>query len=70
MNPREALERAIEIAGSQSALAAKIDVKQQTVSYWLRREDVRVPAEYCGPIEIATGISRGLLRPDLFQVAA
>jgi DNA-binding transcriptional regulator YdaS (Cro superfamily) len=61
------LERAVEIAGGQAALARKIGgrVRQQHIYYWLRHE---VPAKYCVDIERATGISRYELRPDIAQI--
>lgn len=62
-----ALERAIEIAGGQSALADKIGgkIKQGHVWWWLK-ESGRVPAEHCIAIENATGVTRYELRPDVF----
>ena len=64
-----ALERAIAIAGGQSALARAISdgtgrVKQGHVWGWLNR-DLKVPAEYCYAIERATGVICEDLRPDL-----
>lgn len=61
---RTALETAIAIAGSQSALARRIGVRQGYVWKWLRSK--KVPAERCDAIERATGVSRHLLRPDVF----
>ncbi len=63
-----ALERAIEKAGSQSALARAIGgkTKQQHVSYWLRESKGVVPPTYCEAIELATGVPRHELRPDLW----
>lgn len=52
------LQRAIDIAGSQVALAKMIGVTQQTVSLWLRRANGRVPAEHAIAIEHATGVDR------------
>lgn len=65
------LQRAVEIAGGQSALAAKLNVKQGHVWYWLNRAK-QVPAEQVIPIEEATGgqVTRQELRPDLFGEAA
>ena len=63
-----ALERAIEFAGSQAALARAIGgrVRQQHIYYWLRHA---VPAEYCADIERATHgrVTRRDLRPDIFD---
>lgn len=65
------LERAIEKAGSQAALAGKIGVSQQAVSVWTKKKGKPVPAEMVVAIEAATGIPRHELRPDIFvQVGA
>ena len=55
MTPREALELAIERAGTQTALGAKLgsSIKTGHFFYWLRRG---VPAEYCPAIERETGV--------------
>jgi TorA maturation chaperone TorD len=62
-----ALERAVEIAGGQSALARKLGLKQANVWHWLNRAE-HVPAEQAVAIEAATGgaVTRAELRPDLF----
>ena len=62
MNP---IQRAVEHAGSQSALAAILKVRQPTVSEW-SRGDRPVPVERCVEIEIATGgtVTRRDLRPN------
>lgn len=66
-----ALERAIEITGGQSALARAIggNVKQAHVWHWLRVSKGRVPAEHCTAIEVATEgrVSRHDLRPDIYS---
>lgn len=65
------LKRAVQIVGSQSALARAIGdgVKQQNVWYWL--ENDVVPAKRCVAIERATGglVTRHDLRPDIFGAA-
>lgn len=63
-----ALEKAVEKAGGQSALARLIGapVKQAHVWYWLKSANGTVPAEYCIAIENGTGVSRHDLRPDVF----
>lgn len=43
MNPKDALEAAAIICGSQKELADRIGVAPQTVSYWMRK---RVPKKY------------------------
>lgn len=62
------LERAIEIAGGQSALAAKIKRQQGHVHYWLRHAKAGVPPSAAIDIENALDgqISRHDLRPDIF----
>ena len=64
------LERAVEIAGGQSALARKLGLKQANVWHWLNRAE-HVPAEQAIAIELATGgaVTRAELRPDLFSTA-
>lgn len=63
-----ALEKAVAKAGGQSALAAAIGKTQGHISQWLRRK--HIPAESVIAIERATGVSRRLLRPDLYGDAA
>jgi DNA-binding transcriptional regulator YdaS (Cro superfamily) len=69
-----ALKRAIEIAGSQAALAdglgrfmSRPTLSQQTVSKWVR-EEVLIAAEYWPAFEHVTGhqVTRSDLRPDVF----
>lgn len=66
----EALKKAIECVGGQSALARAIGgkVKQAHVWYWLNEGGAQVPAEHCIAIEEATAgkVSRHELRPDVF----
>lgn len=59
-----ALDRAVQSAGSQQALAQLLGIKPPSVSGWYDRR--RVPAERCIAIEKATGVSRHQLRPDVF----
>lgn len=63
----DALQRAVDKAGSQAKLAVLLGgpIKQAHVSYWLRAQR-RAPAEYVLAIEAATGVSRHDLRPDLY----
>lgn len=65
------LERAIELAGGQSALAAKIGRKQGHIHYWLRRAKAGVPPSAAIDIENALNgkISRYELCPDIFGPA-
>lgn len=55
------LEEAIRAAGGVSELARRIGISQPSVSNWLR-----VPAERVLSVEAATGVSRSVLRPDLY----
>lgn len=69
---KAALRTAIEIAGSQTALAAQLttilgsEVTQQNVSYWLATPGTRIPPKYCAGIEQITGTPRAKLWPELF----
>lgn len=49
----EAIERAAEVLGSQTALADLLGVSKGAVSQW-KEPGRRVPAEYCPVIERAT----------------
>ncbi|MCC6777222.1 MAG: molecular chaperone TorD family protein [Hyphomicrobiales bacterium] len=55
------LDEAIRIAGGVGALARRIGISQPSVSNW-----ERVPAERVLSVEAATGVSRTVLRPDLY----
>jgi TorA maturation chaperone TorD len=59
------LERAIDAAGGVAQLARKIGVAQPSVSNW-----ERVPAQRVIAVEGATGVSRKVLRPDLYSEPA
>lgn len=65
---RNALQEAIEKAGSQTALAAVIGegVKTGHLFYWLQRG--AVPERHCPVIEQATGVSRKRLCPGWRRV--
>lgn len=56
------LDQAIEAAGGIAQLARKIGIAQPSVSNWRR-----VPAARVIAVEAATGVSRRLLRPDLYS---
>lgn len=67
---KEAFERAIKVAGGQSALARKLStpakkVSQQRLWHWLQVKGV-CPAELVLQVEEITGVSRYSLRPDVF----
>jgi len=59
------LERAIDAAGGVAQLARKIGIAQPSVSNWNR-----VPAQRVIAVEGATGVSREVLRPDLYSEPA
>src|SRR5215510_11802501 len=56
------LNEAIQAAGGVGALARKVGISQPSVSNW-----TRVPADRLAAVEAATGVSRAVLRPDLFN---
>lgn len=56
------LNQAIEAAGGIAQLARKVGIAQPSVSNWHR-----VPAARVIAVEVATGVSRKLLRPDLYS---
>lgn len=62
-----ALEKAVELLGSQAELARKIGKKQAHIWNWLHR-DRKVPADMAMRIEEATAgkVTRHELRPDLY----
>src|SRR6188472_1612106 len=55
------LVEAIQAAGGVSELARRLGISQPSVSNW-----DRVPAERVLTVEAATGVSREILRPDLY----
>lgn len=57
------LVRAIAVAGSGVALAKAVGVTPMAVSHWKSRG---VPAHQVLAIELATGVSRYELRPDIY----
>ncbi len=59
------LQEAIRAAGSVSELARRIGISQPSVSNW-----DRIPADRVLSVESATGVSRAVLRPDLFVTPA
>src|SRR5579864_2704099 len=56
------LQQAIHAAGGVTELARRISVSQPSVSNWSR-----VPSERVIAVEAATGVSREVLRPDLYS---
>lgn len=57
-----AIDRAIQIAGSQADLARALRVLPQHLTNWRKRG---IPAERCPDIERATGLRCEEQRPDL-----
>lgn len=55
------LTEAIRAAGGVSELARHLGISQPSVSNW-----ARIPAERVISVEAATGVDRGVLRPDLY----
>jgi TorA maturation chaperone TorD len=58
----QGLQLAIENAGGVAALARLLGIAQPSVSNW-----TRVPAERVITVETLTGVSRDILRPDLYR---
>lgn len=63
----EALKRACDMVGGQKPLADRIGTSQSLIWYWLEKSKKGVPAEFCAPIEAATGVPRHELRPDIYS---
>lgn len=62
-----ALLRAIALAGTQVELAKRIGVTQQALSAWVRKDGL-CSNRFVEAVEAATGVSRHLLRPDIYPV--
>lgn len=64
---RNLLQKAIDKAGSQQALAAALGVSQQQVSYLMTRAK-RIPAEIAIAVDRFTDgeVAKHELRPDIF----
>lgn len=62
------LQRAIEAANGQSALARMIGRQQGHIHYWLKHSKEGVPPQAAIDIETALGgaVTRHELRPDIF----
>lgn len=63
------IDKAADIVGSQTALAAVLGVSKGAVSQW-KDEDRRVPAAHCVAIERETKgqVTRRELRPDDWEL--
>ena len=64
----EALQAAVDQAGSQVAFAAICGVAQPSVWKWLHVSK-QLPAEHVLAVESATGVSRHFLRPDIYPTS-
>jgi TorA maturation chaperone TorD len=60
----QGLQEAIGAVGGITELARRLGISQPSVSNW-----DRIPAERVLAVEAATGVARGVLRPDLFSTA-
>jgi DNA-binding transcriptional regulator YdaS (Cro superfamily) len=67
LTPFEALTQAVELAGSQAELARICCISSTAVWKWVQ-SGKRIPAEYVLCVEQATGVSRHLLRPDIYPL--
>jgi DNA-binding transcriptional regulator YdaS (Cro superfamily) len=65
ITPFEALKLAVKLAHGQSGLGRICGVGQPAVWKWLQSSK-RLPAEHVLPVEAETGVSRHLLRPDIY----
>jgi DNA-binding transcriptional regulator YdaS (Cro superfamily) len=63
--PELAAELAIEQAGGPSAVGRALGISPQAVGQWRR-----IPAERVIAVEALSGVSRHLMRPDIYPVAA
>ena len=63
----EALKQCRDAAGSDSQLARDLGVPQPTMWRWLNQTK-QLPAEYVLRAEELYGVSRHLLRPDIYPV--
>ncbi|MGE5563143.1 MAG: transcriptional regulator [Bacillota bacterium] len=65
ITPEQALQLAVNRIGSQAAMARLCEVTQPAVFKWLN-ESKQLPAEHVLKVELATGVSRCDLRPDIY----
>lgn len=65
ITPYQALIHAVEAAGSRAELARKCGCSTTAVWKWVQSAK-RVSTEYVLRVEAATGVSRHLLRPDIY----
>jgi DNA-binding transcriptional regulator YdaS (Cro superfamily) len=67
LSPFEALQLAVDLAGGQSAMGRICKKAQPTVWKWLQTSK-RLPPEHVLAVEDDTGVSRHLLRPDIYPL--
>lgn len=65
MQPIEALKKAISIAGNQTILAEKLNIRPSSISVMLNR-DKHCSPKYVAKISELTGVPCYELRPDIF----
>jgi len=65
MDTLRGIKEAVNAAGSASALARALGIKVQSIQQWKK-----IPAERVLDVERVTGVSRSVLRPDLFLDSA
>ena len=67
MTPRDYLQKAITIAGSQKKLAIACGISQTAIHKWLKR-DAYIPLERAYQIDKATKgeVTKEQLRPDIY----
>lgn len=68
VSPQEALQKAVKIAGSQSAFARICGVRQPAVWKWLN-VGKPLPPHHALVVEAKTGVSRHLLCPDIYPIS-
>lgn len=68
VTPFEALQKAVSLAGGQSATARICNVSQTAVWKWLQ-SGKRLPAEHVLPMSAATGVPAHQLRPDIYPLS-
>lgn len=67
ITPYQALIQAVDAAGSRARLARKCGCSTTAVWKWVQSAK-RVSPEYVLRVEAATGVSRNLLRPDIYPL--
>jgi len=68
LSPFQALQLAVDLAGGQSAMGRICKKAQPTVWKWLQTSK-RLPPEHVLAVEAETGVSRHILRPDIYPLS-